>query len=213
MTPTDGQAASPNAAATKLHITIRDCNSISEGNISLQRDSLNIKYGPNGIGKSTIARALTLRTEGEGRLEDLTPFKYKAVKNGSRPSVNGAECITSIMTFNDDYVQQFVFQRDEVLKNSFEIFINTDEFKEGLARIESMFEALKQTFKDETEFDEALTSFTELRNAFNVTKGGAVAKTSRGYKALGVGGKLKNVPEHLRGYEDFLHSHNPADWM
>ena len=117
------------------------------------------------------------------------------------------------MTFNDDYVEQFVFQRDEVLKNSFEIFINTEEFKEGLAQIESIFEALKQTFKDETEFNEALDSFTELRDAFNVTKGGAVAKTSKGYKALSVGGKLKNVPAQLSGYEAFLYSDNPAGWI
>jgi ABC-type molybdenum transport system ATPase subunit/photorepair protein PhrA len=216
MTPTDGQAASSNAtanAATDLHITIRDCNSIGEGNISLRPGSLNIKYGPNGIGKSTIARALTLRTEGEERLEELTPFKYRALTDGPRPSVEGADSITSVMTFNDDYVEQFVFQRDEVLKNSFEIFINTEEFKGGLAQIESIFEALKQTFKDETEFNEALVSFTELRDAFNVTKGGAVAKTSKGYKALSVGGKLKNVPEQLRGYEGFLHSDNPAGWI
>jgi len=117
MTPTDGQASSPNSAAnaaTDLHITIRDCNSICEGNISLRPGSLNIKYGPNGIGKSTIARALTLRTEGEERLEELTPFKYRALKDGLRPSVEGADSIMSVMTFNDDYVEQFV----RVMRNS-----------------------------------------------------------------------------------------------
>jgi len=216
MAPTDGEAVSSNAtpnAATELHVTIRNCNSIGEGKISLKSGSLNIKYGPNGIGKSTIARALTLRTEGEGRLEELTPFKYRALKDGPRPSVEGADSITSVMVFNDNYVEQFVFQRDEVLKNSFEIFINTEEFKGGLAQIESIFEALKQTFEDEAEFNETLASFTELRDTFNVTKGGAVAKTSKGYRALSVGGKLKNVPEELRGYESFLRSDNPAGWI
>ena len=91
MAPTDGEAVSSNAtpnAATELHVTIRNCNSIGEGKISLKSGSLNIKYGPNGIGKSTIARALTLRTEGEGRLEELTPFKYRALKDteGRPPS-------------------------------------------------------------------------------------------------------------------------------
>lgn len=57
----DQQAASSNAT-TELGITIRHCNSISEGNIPIRRGSLNIKYGPNGIGKSTIAHALKLRT-------------------------------------------------------------------------------------------------------------------------------------------------------
>ncbi len=212
MTQIDEQATS-STASMELHITIRHCNSITEGRISLRHGSLNIKYGPNGIGKSTIARALELRAVGNEQLEELTPFKHKSLKTAPRPSIEGADGITSVMTFNDDYVSQFVFQRDEVLKNSFEIFINTADFQEGLAQIESKFQSLKQTFDDEAEFNQALESFNELRDAFNVTKGGAVAKTSKGYKALSVGGKLKNIPEQLRGYERFLHSDNPAAWI
>lgn len=194
-------------------IRIKDCNSIGEALISLRRSSLNIKYGPNGLGKSTIARALTLRTEGAGHLTELTPFKYRAIADGPRPVVEGAEEINSVLTFNDAYVTQFVFQPDEVLKNSFEIFINTDDYRQGLEKIESMFQSLKETFAQQTEFNEALISFTELRDAFNVTKTGVVAKTSRGLKALGVGGKLKNIPAPLQGYKGFLHSSDPAGWI
>lgn len=201
------------AGATDYSITIKDCNSIGEAVISLRPASLNIKYGPNGIGKSTIARALTLRTEGGGSLEALTPFKHRADSEGPRPTVTGAEAISSVLTFNDDYVSQFVFQRDEVLKNSFEVFINTEEYQAGNEQIEAMFEALKKTFSEQAEFNEALSSFTELRDAFNVTKGGAMAKTSRGYKALSMAGKLTNIPDELQGYEHFLHSDNPAGWI
>lgn len=212
MTLTDNQSPVEDTSAD-LSITIRECNSITEGKISLREGSLNIKYGPNGIGKSTIARALTLRTEGEGNLDELIPFKHKSVKGGPRPAVEGADSIQSVMTFNDDYVSQFVFQRDEVLKNSFEIFINTEEFREGLLQIESKFEALKQTFADEAEFNEAIDGFTELRDAFNITKAGAIAKTSKGIKGLSVGGKLAHIPEQLQGYESFLHSDDPATWI
>lgn len=212
MMPTDSQTPAEGTLTDHI-ITIRECNSITKGTISLREGSLNIKYGPNGIGKSTIARALTLRSEGDGNLDELTPFKHKSVKDGPRPSVEGADSIQSVMTFNDDYVSQFVFQRDEVLKNSFEIFINTEEFREGLLQIESKFEALKQTFADEAEFDEAIEGFTELRDAFNITKAGAIAKTSKGIKGLSVGGKLARIPEQLQGYESFLHSDDPATWI
>lgn len=212
MTLTDQQVL-PEEASSDLSIAIRNCNSIEEGVVTLREGSLNIKYGPNGIGKSTIARALTLRTEGDGTLDQLTPFKCKAVEDGPKPAVEGADSIQSVMTFNDDYVSQFVFQRDEVLKNSFEIFINTEEFQEGLLKIESKFEALKQTFADEQEFDDAVTGFTELRDAFNVTKAGAIARTSKGIKGLSVGGKLAHIPEQLQRYEGFLHSSDPAGWV
>jgi ABC-type molybdenum transport system ATPase subunit/photorepair protein PhrA len=194
-------------------ITIKNCNSIDEAVISLRPHSLNIKYGPNGTGKSTIARALTLQTEGASSLEVLTPFKYRAESNGSRPSVVGAEEIKSVLIFNESYVSQFAFQRDEVLKNSFEVFINTEEYKAGNAKIEAMFDSLKKTFLDQAEFDEALTSFIELRDAFSLTKAGAVAKTSRGFKGLSIASKLSNIPEELQGYKSFLHSNDPASWI
>jgi len=199
--------------ADDYQITFKNCNSIGEAVISLRRGSLNIKYGPNGLGKSTIARALTLRAEGDGNLDELIPFKHRASENGPRPEVDGAASIDTVLTFNDSYVSQFVFQRDEVVKNSFEIFINTDEYKQGLEDISSMFEALKNTLNDEAEFDEALVSFKELRDAFNVTKSGTLAKTSKAYKAFGMGGKLKNIPAPLLGYKGFIDSNDPAGWI
>ena len=71
-------------------ITITDCNSIAEAQITLRRQSLNIKYGPNGIGKSTIARALVLNALGDNALQDLLPFKYRAIPPLAwRPDLRG----------------------------------------------------------------------------------------------------------------------------
>lgn len=195
------------------NITIRNCNSIDETTIKLRHGALNIKYGPNGLGKSTIANALNLRVSAKGTLDDLIPFKYRDDADGPRPSVEGADSIAEVMTFNDEYVSKFVFQQDEVLKNSFEIFINTKEFQDGLTQIESLFEALKQTFADEAEFNAAMSSFAELRDNLNVTKSGALAKTSKAFKGLSVSAKLANIPEDLQGYKKFLEGDDPATWI
>lgn len=203
----------PQETEPDYSITIRDCNSIDEAAIALRRGALNIKYGPNGIGKSTIARALTLRAEGGDQLaEKLTPFKHRD-KDVPRPSVQGADEITKVMTFNDDYVSTFVFRPDEVLENSFEIFINTEEYRTGVEEIAARFDSLKQTFADEPEFDAALSGFEELRDAFNVTKGGALAKTSKAFKGIGVGGKMAQIPEPLQGFKSFIESEDPATWI
>lgn len=200
-------------SAEDFLVTIRNCNSITEARITLRRSALNIKYGANGIGKSTIARSLMLRSQEDGALDELLPFKYRDGNGETSPSVAGADFIEKVLVFDDVYVSQFVFQRDEVLKNSFEIFINTPEYKEGIAQIESLFEALKDTFTEQDAFDDALKAFTELRDAFGVTKAGAISKTSRGFKAIGMGGKLRNIPEPLQGYKGFLQSNDPAGWI
>lgn len=194
-------------------ITITDCNSITKAEISLRRESLNIKYGPNGIGKSTIARALVLNAQGEGALQDLLPFKYRQGDFGKAPAVVGADEIKKVLVFNEHYVSQFVFQPDEVVKNSFEIFIKTPEYQDGIEELEAIFEDLKKVFLENEALDAVIASFTELRNAFNITKSGGIAKTSKGFKALGMAGKLAMIPKPLLGFAKFLHSDDPAGWL
>jgi ABC-type Mn2+/Zn2+ transport system ATPase subunit len=46
-----------------VNVDITDCNSIDTATISIQPGRLNIKYGPNGTGKSTIAKASLLEAE------------------------------------------------------------------------------------------------------------------------------------------------------
>lgn len=194
-------------------ITITDCNSIADARITLRRGSLNIKYGPNGTGKSTVARALVLNAAGGEGLEDLLPFKYRQGKDGNSPKVAGAEEIKRVLVFDEHYVSQFAFQPDEVVKNSFEIFINTPEYRAGIEQLEAIFEKLKNAFMEDKVLEQLIASFTELRDAFTVTKSGTISKTSKGFKAIGAGGKLANIPTPLLGYEDFLHSNNPAGWL
>lgn len=196
-----------------LSVHISHCNNLESAEITLVKSALNIKYGPNGIGKSTIARALTLRAEGDDALAALTPFKYREGAGHPQPTVSGADDIRSVLTFDDQYVSQFVFQRDEVLRNSFEIFINTEEYRTGIEEIEELFAALQETFVEQAEFDDAVHAFTHLCEVFGVTKTGALSKSTRGYKAMAAGGKLKNIPAPLRGYSPFLESDDPASWV
>lgn len=199
--------------SSEYAITIADCNSITEAQITLRRGALNIKYGPNGIGKSTIANALVLSARGEDGLQDLLPFKYRQGDNGKSPSVVGADEIKDVLVFNEDYVSQFVFQPDEVVRNSFEIFIKTPEYQAGIDELEAIFEGLKKVFLENEALDDVIASFTELRNAFTITKSGGIAKTSKEFKALGMAGKLATIPKPLLGFEKFLRSGDPAGWL
>ena len=203
------QSEKPNDYA----VTITNCNSITEAQITLRRESLNIKYGPNGIGKSTIAHALVLNAEGDDALQDLLPFKYRQHHTREAPAVLGADEIENVLVFNEDYVAQFVFQPDEVVKNSFEIFIRTPEYQAGIEELEAIFEDLKQVFLENEALDDVIASFTELRNAFTITKSGGIAKTSKGFKALNMGGKLTTIPKPLQGYEKFLQGDDPGGWL
>ncbi len=45
-------------------ILIKNCNNIQSAEISLSENTLNIKFGYNGTGKSTIGEAIRLKMEG-----------------------------------------------------------------------------------------------------------------------------------------------------
>ncbi|MDM7286233.1 hypothetical protein QUH32_24745, partial [Klebsiella pneumoniae] len=58
-----------------------------------------------------------------------------------------------------------------------------------------------------------ISDLKELRDAFGVTKTGALSKSSKGYKAFGSGNKIANIPEHLKPFEEFIKSDQPATWI
>ena len=58
---------------TEHTIKIRNCNNIRKADISLMEGTLNIKFGYNGTGKSSISEAIRLKMEGKD-LSGLTPF-------------------------------------------------------------------------------------------------------------------------------------------
>jgi ABC-type Mn2+/Zn2+ transport system ATPase subunit len=194
-------------------ITIDNCNSIEKAEVTISEGVLNIKYGPNGLGKSTISRAIVASVANDGSLQNLKPFKYRALTGQHEPAVCGTENIGSVLVFDDAYVSQFVFQRDEVLKNSFDIFINTDAFQTAMQEIEGLLAGIKSTFDGNETLNKAISDLKEVRDAFGITKTGALSKSSKGYKAFGSGNKIENIPIQLKPFEDFIKSAEPATWI
>lgn len=48
-----------------MEIEINCCNNIDKANITLAEKKLNIKFAPNGTGKSTISRAIQCTVNGD----------------------------------------------------------------------------------------------------------------------------------------------------
>lgn len=200
----------------KIEVAISNCNSIDRANIALNVGCLNIKYGPNGVGKSTIARAILSKIRDDGTLAELLPFKLRgnATREPLVPSVEGVDSLKSAIVFDDSYVQQFVFQKDEVVKNSFDIFIRTPEYVEEMTEIEGLLSGVKDAFSKSDEITQVIDDLRELRDAFGKpNKGGGIAKTSKIHKAFGSGNKLENIPVALQPFESFIKSAEPAKWI
>jgi len=198
-----------------MDIVIKNCNNINKTIISLYEDTLNIKYGANGTGKSTIVKAIELATTSENHdISSLMPFKFigKSGNEVNHPSIDGLSSINSVSVFNEEYVNQFVFKQDEVVNNSFEIFIKTKEYDKKMEEIEKLVSEIKNTFEKDDRIDRVINDLTALSDSFGKSKKGIHASGRIG-KGLGSGNKLEHIPENLTSYEPFLKMPNNVKWI
>lgn len=194
-------------------ITINNCNNIDSGEISIQNNHLNIKYAFNGTGKSTISTAIKATIENdEALLESLIPFKYREDETVI-PNVEGLDAYKSVMIFNDEYVEQYVFQNDELIKDSFNIFVRTPAYDEHMDNIEKLISDIHNTFRNDDEIEDLIHDLQDFLKSYGNTKTG-YAKSSILGKALGTGNKLENIPTEIAQYSPFLNrSETNVKWL
>lgn len=191
-----------------MEIEIKNCNNIEQAKIEIVEGHLNIKYGANGTGKSTIAEALKLGIEGK-ELSGLKPFKADGT---ATPSITGIDPLRSVEIFNTEYVNQFVFKPDEVVSNSFEIFIKDSNHEAREREIEESIRAIKQAFADDEELKQTIVDFCELCASFGKSSSG-FSKAGKLHKAIGKGNLLEHIPEDLQIFKEFLKSDNNVRWL
>lgn len=195
-----------------MEIDIKNCNNIENGKIVITKDKLNLKFGINGTGKSTITKALQYRVESPENLKNLIPFKLKGSDVEITPEIITSEEINSILIFNEEYLNQFLFKEDELISNSYEIFIKTQEYQNLNRQIEQLLSDIKKVFLDNEELDLIISDFENLSKSFTTTQTG-LSKSSALYKGLKEGNKIAHIPEVLKGYSKLIKDKNCVSWL
>lgn len=193
-------------------VKITNCNNIDSGKIEIINNKLNIKFGINGTGKSTITRAIKYSIDSPEQLKELTPFKYRQTETEVIPEININEEIESVLIFNEEYLNQFLFKEDELISNSYEIFINTPEYKSSTNQIEQLLSEIKKVFSENENLSKIITDFENLSKSFATTQTG-LSKSSALYKGLKEGNKIQHIPESLKGYSKLIKDKNCVNWL
>ncbi|PWY54610.1 AAA family ATPase [Legionella qingyii] len=198
-----------------MNVEIQNCNNIDSAKITITKNKLNIKFAHNGTGKSTIAKALQCFSAGDkDLLADLMPFKYRdSNPNNLQPIVSCMEKIRNIMCFNEDYVNQFTFKPEELVSNSFDIFIRTDAYRAIEQEIASIVQTIRQQFTNNSDLETLISNLKGLSDAFKLTASGQLSKSSAGMKGLSVGNKITNIPQGLEPYQPFIQSPKSVNWI
>ena len=200
-----------------MNVILRNCNNIDEGNITIEEGKLNIKYAINGTGKTTISKAILnsiVFGEDKKKFNELRPFKYldDAENEVTMPQISGLDGIKSIEVFDEEYISQYTYLPDEIIKNSFEIFIKTKDYDIHMSEINRLVESIRKVFNEDEELNSFINELNEFVNGFGKAKSG-FSKTGMIGKGLGKGNKIINIPDGLDDYKDYLQNELNVSWL
>ena len=93
-------------------IKIENVQSVRKAEIVIEEKSINIKYGYNGLGKSSIGKAIDFNINKHSEeIDKLAPF------SGGSPVISLSNTFNSCMSFNRDYISKWLFQGDSNVIN------------------------------------------------------------------------------------------------
>lgn len=189
-----------------IKINLENCNNISEGEITLKKDSLNIYYAMNGTGKSTIGKALELLAKGEN-LVSLKPF------NGdSTPSGTLNEEIENVLLFNEEFVNTIVFNKSEVINNAFEVFIKSSKYDLLQTSINSKLSKIHFNPETHENLGNLFRVGESVINKFSLTKTGDIKKVGL-MKNLANSKSIFTLPEKIKKFQPLMSKEYNIEWV
>lgn len=191
-------------------IKIKNCNNITGGEISICADKLNILFGRNGTGKSTIARAIYLTSQ-DKPLTELAP--YGSVSKDSPPSIEGVET-GGVAIFDDKYVSQYVYQPDSLIKDAFEVLVRSKDYDEAKKNIDDALTKIKTTITGREEVVTLKQQIGVLISNIEFTGStNKLAKRKGGIKGVLSGkGAYFNPPAELNELRPFFEEGTVSKW-
>lgn len=189
------------------NIQIHNCNNIKNGTVRIEPNKLNIKYGINGTGKTTIANAIKYSVK-EDKLQDLQSY-YSTDK----ASIEVSPKFNKILVFNEEFINQIVFVEDEVIENSFEVFLKTPDYEAKKRQLDEHLKILREIVVEDSEIVDLKNKLMTINGKFSRTSTGKLSTTGV-LKSLLSKQNLYNIPTELESYRPFIeNADNNIAWI
>jgi len=184
---------------------VSNCNNIKNAELQLRKNYLNIRYAMNGTGKSTIARAVEIRSK-DGDLSILEAFGCDG-----KPACELSEDI-QVLLFNEEYVDRYVLQKSEVMPNSFEVFVKNPDYEELKKVIDERLKHIHIDLSENEDVQTILATGNYARSNFKFNKDGTLRQTPR-VKSLAQSGKVFNLPKELIKFQRLWDKEDKVKWV
>lgn len=158
-------------------IEITNCNCIKTGKVTIVDNHLNIKYGINGTGKSTIGKAIRGALSSNPKEELLKLLPYGSDSELDPPCVTGLSGYSGVSVFNEEYAEHFAIKDSSLLDNSFEIFLKTPESDTISEEINKQLNELVSAIKNQPDYSDIYRMLSSAMSETIRMTGSRIAKT------------------------------------
>lgn len=184
----------------EIKITIENCNNISNGELVLEENKLNIKYGMNGTGKSTLSTAISLISQGKA-LDELKPF---GSDEEAIPKISLSKNIQIVKVFNEEFVNNMVFKESKIIDNAFDVFIRTSDYEQKRAELDNRLTKLKVDIDTKPQILQLRNDIVAFMGKLELNAAGSSIKNNTNYKAIIKKKNVYNIPEKLKKYSPII---------
>ena len=188
-------------------ITFKNLGCLKNGSLEFELNALNIKYGLNGIGKTTIVEGIVAKLAGTLDQNDtLIPFSDPDAK----PQITLPGNIKTCEVYNADFVDRIKVETP-FSDSAFEVLVESPEIEEANGAINNFYHTLEDLV-----FSEALQSYCKQVNEIvgSIGKQGfsGTKANTRGFKNGVAKVDLSQYPA-LSGFQNLFEHSKFFDWF
>lgn len=171
--------------------------------------ALNIKYGCNGTGKSTISEAISAGVSGKAWPQDIIPY---GSDESAVPEVE-TDGFNSVMVFDEEYINRFLIKGDGFYEDPYRVLLRSPECEELAHEIDEKLSDLQGMFQESGEIQELKNLLPEYIKAVSFSDGRVSKRGGVGEFIKGNGGGFEKYAE-LDTYKPFYERDLPvvASW-
>lgn len=189
----------------EISINIENCNCIKSAIININANSLNIKYGLNGTGKSTISKAILYFSNQDNELlSNLRPYNSDV-----NPKVKNCN-FKKVRLFDENYVNRYLFENDSFLNNSYQVFLRNKELDKMRENTENLLKSLKNIFDESDDLKDLMNFLPSYGNITNFDDGNISKRGGLGELLKGNGSGF-DKHEDLNSYKPFYENRDFSD--
>ncbi|WP_312502938.1 hypothetical protein [Lacrimispora sp.] len=184
------------------NVKVKNCNCIKEATIEIEDKTLNIKYGCNGTGKSTLSKAIYAKAKNDiEKLQLLRPYGIESDDTLQQPQIENIK-FTKVNVFDETYVNSYLFEEKSFLENSFRVFLKSDDCDKLVIEIEKLLSDLQGIFQQSEAIQKLRIFLPGYFDTVKYSDGQISKKGGVGEFIKGNGGGFDKYKE-LKAYKPF----------